>query len=90
MKSRFKIIILSVLAVLAFVFALGLWQIHTLTVAHSSFEKYYAFRGCSTLVERTDTSGTCITKSGASIKIVLYEGRWFLDGDLPCSSGLCW
>jgi hypothetical protein len=66
------------------------WWFHRLEVAHSSFENYYAFRGCTDLIERTDTYGICKTKSGETIKIVLYEGRWFLDGDLPCSSGICW
>ena len=27
---------------------------------------------------------TCITNTGQTIKIVLYKGKWYLDGDLPC------
>lgn len=62
---------------------LGLYQIHTLKIAHSTFENYYKFRGCVELIEKTDLYGTCRTSSGEIIKIVRYQGRWFLDGDLP-------
>ena len=83
--------ILLTLAVLVIVGgSFGAWWAHKLSVAHSTFENYYAFRGCATLLDRTDTYGTCTTASGKTIKIVKYEGRWFLDGDLPCKSGLCW
>jgi hypothetical protein len=52
--------------------------------AHSTFENYYAFRGCTELIEQTNTYGVCQTKSGQTIKIVKFDNRWFLDGDLPC------
>ena len=55
---------------------------HVLVVAHSSFDEYYKFRGCTELLERTDTYGRCMTSRGV-IKIVLFEGKWYLDGDLP-------
>ncbi len=70
--------------------ALAFWQVQSLKKAHSSFENYYAFRGCTDIIERTDTYGICKTRTGQTIKIVLYQGRWFLDGDLPCTSGICW
>jgi len=58
--------------------------------AHSSFENYYAFRGCKQLLQKTDTYGVCKTDTGETIKIVLYNGKWYLDGDLPtCYFNLC-
>lgn len=58
--------------------------------AHRTFENYYAFRGCVQLVEKTDTYATCKLTSGKIIKIVKYNNRWYLDGDLPiCWMGIC-
>jgi hypothetical protein len=58
--------------------------------AHSSFENYYAFRGCKELLQKTDSYGICRTDDGNTIKIVLYNGRWYLDGDLPvCYFNIC-
>jgi len=71
-----------VILAVAFVLA-GLYYVRYLNVAHSTFENYYKFRGCTELLERTDTYGLCKTGSGQTIKIVKYQGRWFLDGDLP-------
>ena len=62
----------------------GAYQVYSLDKAHSTFENYYAFRGCTQLISRTDTEGVCRTASGATVKIVKYQGKWFLDGDLPC------
>jgi hypothetical protein len=63
--------------------AFGTYQYFYLKKAHSTFENYYAFRGCTELITRTDDYGICKTKSGETIKIVKYQGKWFLDGDLP-------
>lgn len=58
--------------------------------AHSTFANYYAFRDCSQLLEKTATYGVCKTASGATIKIVEFRGRWYLDGDLPfCLMDVC-
>lgn len=57
--------------------------VYYLHVAHSTFENYYKFRGCAELVEKTDTYGTCRLSSGEVIKIVKFQGQWYLDGDLP-------
>jgi len=58
--------------------------------AHSSFDNYYAFRGCTQLLQKTGTYGICKTDSGETIKMVLYKGKWYLDGDLPvCYFNLC-
>ena len=75
---------LVILAIIAFVsIILVSVQIHTLNVAHSSFENYYNFRGCVQIIEKTDTYGVCKIPSGQTLKIVLIEGKWYLDGDGP-------
>ena len=83
---NFKIWI-AVAIVIALSFAT--YQYFYLKNAHSTFENYYTFRGCSKLLQKTDTWGTCQTKSNDTIKIVKYQDRWFLDGDLPCGF-FCW
>jgi len=58
--------------------------------AHSSFESYYAFRGCTQLLQKTETYGICKTDTGETIKMILYKGKWYLDGDLPvCYFNVC-
>ena len=79
MKTWHKVLI--VLA--AIVLGLCIYWVFYLQKAHSTFDNYYAFRGCKSLVERTDTYGICKLKDNSTIKIVLYNGKWFLDGDLP-------
>lgn len=82
LKNKTVIIITILVGVLIFIF--GIYQILCLKKAHSTFENYYAFRGCAQLLEKTESYGTCKTNSGETIKIVKFEGKWFLDGDLPC------
>jgi hypothetical protein len=67
--------------VLTLVFGLSQWLY--LRKAHRTFEDYYAFRGCVQLLEKTDDYGICKTNSGQTIKIVKYQNKWYLDGDLP-------
>jgi len=74
---------ISFLVIVLALFVLGLYWLHILNVAHSSFENYYNFRGCTELVGKTDTYGVCQISSGKTIKIVKYEDKWYLDGDLP-------
>ena len=59
------------------------YQVYTTNKAHTTFDRYYAFRGCTQLIDKTDTYGDCKTAGGQSIKIVLINGRWYLDGDGP-------
>ncbi len=76
--------LISTLAVLVVVIAgFGIYQISVLRKAHSTFENYYAFRGCQQLVSRTSDAGYCKLASGQTIKIVKYDNKWYLDGDLP-------
>lgn len=87
-KSRIAAVAILLAAIIILVLAIH--QIVYLRKAHSTFENYYAFRGCVQLLDKTDTSGTCKTDSGETIKIVAFNNRWYLDGDLPvCWLGVC-
>ena len=77
--------------------AAGLFVIATLGVlvigqaiyvehAHQTFDNYYAFRGCQQLLTKTDHDATCRLSSGEVIKMVKYQNKWYLSGDLP----VCW
>lgn len=74
-----------------FIIAFGINQFIVLRKAHSTFENYYAFRGCTQLITRTSEFGTCKLSSGQTIKIVKFQNKWYLDGDLPmCLFGFCY
>jgi hypothetical protein len=79
-----KNLIMVTTAGLVLVMILGIYQVLNLRKAHSSFENYYAFRGCQQMLEKTDAYGICKTTSGDTIKIVKFQEKWYLDGDLPC------
>jgi hypothetical protein len=79
-----KNLIITVVALLALFGIFSVYQVQKLNKAHSTFENYYTFRGCAKLVSKTDDAGACETKSGQTIKIVKFDGKWYLDGDLPC------
>jgi hypothetical protein len=84
MKLRNKKITLVVIGIIVVVFvAFAIDQFFVLQKAHSTFDNYYAFRGCVQLLSRTDTSGVCKTASGDTITIVLINGKWYLQGDGP-------
>ena len=78
-----KLLITALLSVIVVVSVIAFSQIRTLHKAHSSFENYYDFRGCTQLLKRTPTYGVCKTGSGQTITIVEYHGKWYLQGDLP-------
>jgi hypothetical protein len=86
---RIFLIIVLILIILLGIF--GIYQWFLLRKAHSTFENYYDFRGCQQLIERTDTYGICKTDTGQTIKIVKYNDKWYLDGDLPwgCIGKIC-
>jgi len=88
-KATLFWIVLAAAVILAAVLVFGQWLY--LRQAHSSFADYYAFRGCTELLEKTDTYGICRTNSGQTIKIVEYQNKWYLDGDLPwaCLGNVC-
>jgi hypothetical protein len=79
-----KKIILAVIGIVVVAFAaFASNQFFVLQKAHSTFDNYYAFRGCVQLLSKTDTSGVCRTASGETIMIVEINGRWYLQGDGP-------
>lgn len=79
-----KLVIVCILFIVILLSLYGINQAIYLQKAHSTFENYYAFRGCTTLIKKTETYGVCRTESGQTIKIVKFQGKWYLDGDLPC------
>jgi hypothetical protein len=81
-KYKIPIIIIVLIGLLIFLF--GIYQILFLKKAHSTFENYYAFRGCIQLVKKTQDYGLCKINTGKIIKIVKFQNNWYLDGDLPC------
>jgi hypothetical protein len=76
---------LVVIAISAYVFINQIFvgRNAELQAAHATFEAYYRFRGCTQLVEKTDTYGRCKLSDGKTIKIVLIQGKWYLEGDGP-------
>lgn len=86
-----KIMIFIIILLIIIIFAIGIEQFLILRKAHSTFENYYAFRGCVQLLDKADDYGTCKIGSGQTIKIVKYRNKWYLDGDLPwaCLGSIC-
>lgn len=78
-----KLIIAALVILVVLILAAFIKQWFYLKKAHSTFENYYAFRGCVKLLQKTDTYGICKTSSGDTIKIVKYQNKWYLDDDLP-------
>ncbi len=83
-KIKTRIILIVLILVTAIALCFGIYWTLYLQKAHSTFENYYAFRGCTQLLSKTDLYGICKTNSGQVIKIVRFQGKWYLDGDLPC------
>ena len=83
--------LLTVIIALLIVFGIFIIpQMIKLKKAHSTFENYYAFRGCAQLIKRTSRYGFCKLPSGETIKIVGFHGKWYLDHDLPfCIGNIC-
>ena len=77
-----------VLGAIIIVGVLFTWQVLYLQKAHSTFENYAAFRGCTSITSHEETSGTCTTATGQTVQIVQFDNKWFLAGDLPqCAIG---
>jgi len=82
--SRNRVLVIALLIGVIMIALFGISQVLYLKKAHSTFENYYAFRGCVRLLERTGEYGTCKLSDGKIIKIVEFKDNWYLDGDLPC------
>jgi hypothetical protein len=78
-KNKWRYLLVFLILILGF----GVYQFFYLKKVHSTFENYYAFRGCIQLIEKTQDYGICKTKTNQTIKIVKFENKWYLDGDLP-------
>jgi len=87
MKLRKHVLLAAFLCIGLFAFFFIVKTIVQTNDAHTTFEKYYAFRGCATLIAKTDTSADCALANGNRIKMVLYQGKWYLDGDVPTGWG---
>ena len=79
-----KVLLVIIGLCIVIVIALGIDQFYAVNKAHSTFDNYYAFRGCAKLISRASDSAVCQLPSGQTIKLVEYENKWYLDGDLPC------
>jgi hypothetical protein len=83
MFKKYKFAINGIIVASVGIFLFGIYQIVYLQWAHSTFENYFVFRGCEQLLERTNDYGTCRVTGGKIIKIVKFNNKWYLDGDLP-------
>lgn len=83
-KRQVKIILLIVIPFILLISILMVNQVIYTNRAHQTFENYYAFRGCVQLLQKTKDYGICKTDENQIIKIVKYQEKWYLDGDLPC------
>lgn len=80
---QYKLLVTALAIVIILLGIISILQLRTLNKAHSTFDNYYAFRGCTQLLKRTSTYGICKTGSGKVITIVSYHGKWYLQGDPP-------
>lgn len=89
--TKKKVALILVLLAVILILVIGIDQFFVLRKAHSTFDNYYAFRGCVQLLDKTNTYGICKTDSGQIIKIVEFQNKWYLDGDLPwgCLGRIC-
>lgn len=84
MKKKILIVslIISIVLVLL-VFGFMTYQVITTYEAHGTFDGYCKWRGLE-IVNQSNDFGYCRDAvSGQVFKIVLFNGRWYLDGDLP-------
>ena len=82
LKHKKKLLVLCFVIVLFGIFVI--YNMITTYKAHETFEGYCQRRGL--VVEKKESDyGYCKNlRTGKEYKIVLFKGRWYLDGDLPC------
>ncbi len=78
-----KMLIVFIALLLLIVASISIYWLLVLQKAHSTFNDYYDFRGCVKLIGKKSSYGTCELNSGKVIKIVKYQNKWYVDGDLP-------
>lgn len=76
---------ISIVFTLAIFSFLG-YQAVTTYHAHDTFVGYCHWRGLQ-VINQSSGFGYCGDNSGNTYKIIQYNGRWYLGGDLP-GSGL--
>ena len=81
LKNKIVWVTIGCLAIIAAGFLA--YTVYATNLAHTTFERYYAFRGCVQLIDKTDTYGDCKLANGQTIKMVLINNKWYLDGDGP-------
>lgn len=84
LNKRQKVGLVVVIAVFVLSSLFVAYELITTQTAHNTFDGYCKWRGL-TVESKADNYGYCKDpKTNESFKIVLYEGKWYLDGDLPC------
>jgi hypothetical protein len=81
-RNIFIILILLILLILIGSFVA--YQMITTIKAHETFEGYCKWRGLAVESKGSDFGYCKNLSTGKVDKIVLFEGRWYLNGDLPC------
>ncbi len=84
MKSPHKAILLILLILIIFLGAFLAYKGFPTYHAHDTFDGYCKWRGLVVESKESDYGMCKNIITGKKYKIVLYQGRWFLDGDLPC------
>lgn len=81
-----KILIISLIfSILLFLLIVGfmIYQVITTYQAHATFEGYCQWRGLEVVNQSSDFGYCNDAISGQVYKMVLFDGRWYLNGDLP-------
>ena len=82
-SKRFLGLLYTIGAIVILLSAFVYFQIRTIQKAHETFDGYCKWRGLE-VVSKSDTFGYCKdAKNGKEFKIVLFNNKWYLDGDLP-------
>lgn len=81
--ARKHAVMAAIMVFIAVIINIGITQLFIVQSAHDSFDNYYKFRGCSELISKSTDSATCRLSSGTTIKLVKFQDKWYLDGDLP-------
>ena len=77
----------AILIISLIVCGLGIFVIYQMTItynAHNTFDGYCQWRGLAVESQAGDYGYCKNLATGKEYKIVLFKGRWYLDGDLPC------
>jgi hypothetical protein len=85
MKLPNKKILMPALIAIFLFGAFAAYQVITINRAHETFEGYCKWRGLVVESKSTDYGYCKNPASGQEFKMILFaNGKWYLDGDLPC------